>query len=536
MTEYSPLVEKLIERTGFTKDFLHKINTPFGAQLDNMEDFIDILHSFKNLQFTIAPDYDMDGITSGIILYAGLSQLGFHINLSIPNYEHGHEFGVEDVDDIILAFPSTEVIITCDCAVNSADGIKYAQSLGVKVLVTDHHEQEIDCPADAMIDPCAFDSTFPLPGICGAAVAFLVVSAYARKYGTPAQTKYLNLLILFAGIGTVSDVMPLIYDNRFLVCQSLELTRELITNPFALNTIQSDVTVHPVFRTVFEGYAQLLKELKTKVEYVDEQFYGFTLAPMFNAPRRVGTAMPDAFNIFIAADDSTRSSAIANLLAANNTRKKKVAEYLKTIDTAYAPYIYITDAPQGMLGLLAGQLMHKSNLPTAVVHLDSETGEVSGSMRSPDYYPIIDNLSRYDDLAVVGHQGAGGIYGPLEVLRNALSSVTVPAQTLHEPVLTIGDGCDAQWWDKTGLESVATFLGTIAPFGKGFEYPLIEFKVPSGTDISAMGANKQHRKLHMPGCPPVLLWNTETIPDKFPVKLSFNYFHGQRTLQMVAQN
>ncbi|MFD0705496.1 DHH family phosphoesterase [Alloscardovia venturai] len=537
MSHYSPLVKKFIERSGLTPEFLRELNTPYGAQLDGMDKFISALHSYKSAEITIAPDFDMDGITSGIILYAGLSQLGFTINLSIPHYEHGHEFGIEDVDDIMHDFPDTKVILTCDCGVNSTEGIRYAQSQGLAVLVTDHHEQETACPADAMIDPCARNSSYPLPGICGAAVAFLMVSAYARRYASDSERKYLNLLILFAGIGTISDVMPLVHDNRFLVRQSLELTRELISKPLALDVLRADANVHPVFLTAFEGYVQLLAQLAIKIENCDEQFYSYTLAPMFNAPRRVGSPMVDAFNVFIGKNEQIRKTAIVHLVAANNKRKKAVAQYMESLDDTYAPYVYITDAPQGMLGLLAGHLMHRSQLPTAVVHVNEENQTIDGSMRAPDYYPIIDMLAHRDGLEVVGHQGACGVRGPLESLTDALTGISVPMNYLPEPVLTIGESDDdVTWWDQAALSSLADFLESIGPFGKNFEYPIFELNIPVGATQQTLGNSKQHLKLSMPGCPPVLLWNTSELPERLFVRLSYNYFRGRKTLQMVGNN
>lgn len=537
MSEISPALRTLIERTGLTEEFLAGINTPFAAQLDNMDDFIHTLHSYKNNEITIYPDFDMDGITSGTILYAGLSQLGFNVHLSIPDYDSGHEFCASDVDDIVNRFPHTTVILTCDSGVNSVEGIRYAQSKGLAVLVTDHHDQEVDCPADAMIDPCQRNSSYPLPGICGAAVAFLMISAYARTFSTGQEARFLNLLQLFAGIGTVSDVMPLIHDNRFLVKRSLNLTRELLTNPHALQYLRADTSVHPAFLTAFEGYSQLLQELKVTIQQCDEQFYGYTLAPLFNAPRRVGTDISDAFTVFTCADRQQRRISMVRLIAANNKRKQAVKEYLNTLDDSYAPYIYITDAPRGMLGLLAGKLMHDSNVPTAVVHVSEDGKRIEGSMRSPDYYPIIDMLNNRDGLEVVGHQGAGGVSGPLESLVDALDGVAVPTDYEAEPALIIGDETDdVAWWDQAALHEITRFLDSIAPFGKNFEYPILDLLIPSGADVIHLGSEKQHLKIQMFGCPPVLLWNTDEVPDSVRVRLCYNEFRGVKTLQMIGQN
>ncbi|WP_018143404.1 DHH family phosphoesterase [Alloscardovia criceti] len=539
MSEISPALRTLIERTGFTQDYLQRINTPYAAQLDHMDTFVAALHGVKSQEITISPDFDMDGITSGIILYAGLSQLGFHININIPDYTYGHDFSIEDVKDIVGSFPNTKVILTCDSGINSAEGIKYAQSLGMQVLVTDHHEQEIDCPAEAFINPCQFNSTFPLPGICGAAVAYLLVVAYARTYASPEECKFLDLLQLFAGIGTVSDVMPLIHDNRFLVRKSLQLSRELVHNPHALRALQSTPSVHPRFLTAFEGYNQLLQELRIAENNLGESFYGYTLAPMFNAPRRVGTPMQDAFDIFLSEDAEERRQAIVHLIAANTQRKQSVQDYLHTIDDTYAPYVYITDAPQGMLGLLAGHLMHESQLPTAVVHVTSESGDsIEGSMRSPDYYPIVDSLNNVHGLEVVGHQGAGGVKGPLQSLLDALQDVKIPDDWEKEPALIIGtENNDVAWYNENALKEIADFLDSIGPFGKNFEYPVIELHVPYTAQVDYIGKEKQHMKISAPGCPPVLVWNTHELPaNGIQIRFNYNVFRGFTTLQMIAQN
>ncbi|OTA27296.1 hypothetical protein B9G54_01895 [Alloscardovia macacae] len=537
---HSPLspLALLRERAGLTDEYLTDINTAYAAQLDGMDAFLEKLHHLaanEHKTVTISPDFDMDGITSGTILYAGLSQLGLDVHIHIPDYTYGHEFCPEDVDDILAEFPDTEVILTCDSGVNSVDGIRHAQSKGLQVLVTDHHEQEVDCPADAMLDPCAFDSTYPLRGICGAAVALLVVTAYARRYSKPAQCRFLNLLQLFAGLGTISDVMPLVHDNRFLVRRSLHLTRVLLTDEHALDAMRADPHTHPAFLTAFEGYGQFLRALSVRPDYVNESFYGFTVAPMFNAPRRVGTDLADAFLIFLSSDASVRAACIERLQAANAQRKADVERYLSDLDTTYAPYVYITDAPQGMLGLLAGRLKSESSLPTAVVHV--KDGMVEGSMRSPEYFPLIEKLGEREDLSFVGHQLACGVRGSLSTLVDALSGVTAPEEILHpQPALRIGYEGDVQWWDVPALSEVTDFLDSLAPFGKGFEYPLLELTVPEDADVRKLGAEGQHLKVQAPGCPPVLMWNTEELTERaFSVQLSYNEFRGQKTLQMVAR-
>lgn len=159
-------------------------------------------------------------------------------------------------------------------------------------------------------------------------------------------------------------------------------------------------------------------------------------------------------------------------------------------------------------------------------------------MRSPEYFPLIERLGERDDLSFVGHQLACGVRGSLSALVETLSVVSAPEDVLHpQPALRIGEQGDVQWWDTAALSEVTDFLDSLAPFGKGFEYPLLELTVPEDADVRKLGAEGQHLKVQAPGCAPVLMWNTEELTERtFSVQLSYNEFRGQKTLQMVARN
>ncbi|GAA1114155.1 DHH family phosphoesterase [Nocardiopsis metallicus] len=516
------LFATLCARRGWTDEYLSAIQSDEHDTLKDVETMVAVLEDARSSRskVVIAPDFDMDGIASGVLGYAGLSELGFDVELHLPDYRRGHDLCPEDIAEIHAAWPDTRVLLTCDGGVNSHKGIAAARSLGWTTLVTDHHaELEPGSSADVTVNPCRIDETYALKGICGAHVLYQVIEAHATAH-RPDKLWEVRLLRLFAGLGTVSDVMPLLYENRQLVRDSLSLARLLwvrppktVPNRFGgldpdLKRIDVDRAVllqllradehHPVFLAAFEGFALLLKAFTQagkirEVDSIDEGLYGFYLAPAMNSPRRIEAPLAPCFEVFTAPTPEAKLDAARAVIEGNEHRKELTATYTEEIlgaDQPLTPWVYFSSAPAGMYGLLASQMMQRTGHPTVVVTRPARPDEfVSGSGRAPEWFDIISSLEPHEGLSAIGHQQACGVKveraDRLTQLAQVLSDETRLAMLRRDPSASPGDlvlgtaaEADAPLTDMTPLIELVERLESLKPFGHAFAEPRVEIVLP----------------------------------------------------------
>ena len=589
----------LCERRGWSPERLADVEDPSHDELLNMPEAVGLLHRARRNgeKVVIVPDFDMDGISSGVLGYAGLSELGFDVELHLPDYRRGHDVGPADMAEIAAKWPETALIVTCDGGVNAHAGVADAHARGWKVLITDHHEElEPGSSADVTVDPCAMAETYSHPGICGAHVLYQVIEAYARVHA-PEKTWEVHLLRLFAGLGTVSDVMPLLYENRQMVRDSLSLARLLWANPpltvpnkwggmdpdpeaidvegSALLSLLSMDAHHPVFVGAFRGFALVLKAFalagKLKdADGLDEGFYGFYLAPAMNAPRRTGAPLDDCFAAFTAPTPDAMLAAARRVIENNEYRKELtvrcVAE-LEEGDQPYAPWVYFSDAYTGMLGLLASYMMQTSGHVVAVLSRPSSPDRpVSGSGRAPVWFDIIDVLDPFDGMYGIGHQQACGVKldsvdrvaelaDVLATTSAVLESALGTGERVGDLVLGPDDDCDAGLDDLAPLHEFTRRISSLRPFGHGFEEPVVQLALdPEGMSVKTIGTESQHLRLTTRSGLSCLWWNAAAehaedmcgIVDEARIrhvgtlrvtaKMQFNTFRGETRVQAVVRD
>lgn len=584
----------LCQRRGWTDDYLASIENPDHDELLDMDLMIEALHEARTTgqKITIAPDFDMDGISSGVLGYAGLSELGFDVELHLPDYRRGHNLSPEDIEEIAQRFPDTKVLLTCDGGVNSHDGVAAARAKGWKTLVTDHHEElEPGSTADVTVNPCRLDETYSNPGICGAHVLYQVLEAYARMHD-PYKLWEIRLLRLFAGLGTVSDVMPVLYENRQLVRDSLSICRLLWVAPPKPNGPYGDAEPHlidvenstlmqllridehhPVFISAFRGFALMLKAFTQTgkirdVDSIDEGFYGFYLAPAMNSPRRTGEPLEPCFSVFIAPTPEEMLEAAQIVIAGNEMRKELVIEHFAELtdgDQPLAPWVFFSKAPAGMYGLLANKMMHRTGHPTVVVNRPiSPSDFVSGSGRAPGWFDIISSLEPHEGLSAIGHQQACGVKVERAELLDELIKVLQEATEVAlldvdqdaprgDLVLGPDEDCDADFDDLDPLFEFVHRTESLRPFGHGFTAPVVEIAIePMGLRVDRIGTERQHLRLVTRNGLSCLWWNvaeeqyeplTRLVHQasrtqsnstlRFTAKLQLNTFRGETRLQAV---
>lgn len=600
------LFSVLRERMGWTDQFLHEINNPSYPALRDLDVIVKALHWTKTTgkKIVVLPDFDMDGITSGVIGYAGLSELGFDVELYVPDYRRGHDISPDAIDELVARHPGVEVIITCDGGVNSHEGIQRGRDLGLTMLITDHHMQlptEPDgtatSPAHVIINPGRLDETYPHSGICGAFVLYQVLMAYANTHA-PHKVGDIALLRLFAGIGTVSDVMPLQFENRQIVKDSLSLARMLRHNlPSADSASDYDVDRsvlmgllnsqlehgdhHPVFVRAFRGFALMLQAWRETGKLasgtvIESDFYGFYLAPAFNALRRVEAPMHFAFDVFTDPDPQKQLAAAEQIIAHNEERKELVKfwmDELENRDQPLAPHVWLTNATPGMLGLLAGKLMQEHGVPVVVVNSPSSPLRPhSGSARAPMWFSVISTLTAHGFIAV-GHEQACGVrassFDELSQIAQLLADETavIAARSLLEQSqgeatpeydLVLGIDMEGHPAPDGDLDDIETLLEVVqrieslGPFGHEFSRPRVRLVVNlARCSMQVIGQDQTHLKVGLPSGMKLLWWSAaEQLPDlkdlagsplpgrsvvEFDVDLSLNRFMGNESPQAVVE-
>lgn len=588
------LLKLVLERRGLTWTDYIDMSDPTHADLldvDTMADALDDIYN-KQEKIVVLPDFDMDGVMSGVVLHAGLSELGFNSELFIPSTEQGYGFDVSDVDELIRRHTDVKAIITCDVGISAFGGVAHAKKKGLKVLVTDHHiPQAGDLAADVAVNPNKDGDTYQNKSICGAFVAWQVLDYYTRhKRNDWTLAQKIEHLRVFAGIGTVSDMMTLVHENRSLVLDSVTISRLLLGYDPETKEVSVDKPVVPQFfrdmecnsvayRNAFYGLSRLYytyaRQEKAKIQTkrdITSLFYGFYIAPVFNSLKRLNGDMNHAFGVFF--DDlSEQQGHIDVLFETNEDRKDLVNGYMERLireetegKQPLAPYIYLTDAPGGVVGLIATRFINETGVPTLVLGGDDMNG-YHGSGRSPEWYPFNTLMSEYNrELGVnryfvAGHEGAFGFgannYKDLIKLRDHLEQHTSQVwdeyvKQYGEPksqedilISLLGDG-DVD----LDIEPIYQFMHDIKyiePFGAGWAEPVVKLRFKSkDANHFFVGADSSHVRFVFPDNSGfvTMVWSAadmvKQLDDNDIVEvtghLSWNYFNQSWSVNLIGDS
>lgn len=536
MTVYSPILSKHFSKIGFDDKFFESYETEANDVMQNVDKMCEMLYAVcaSKSKIVIYTDFDVDGIMSSVIAYAGLSELGFNVSLFKPTPTDGYGFRVKDVDNIIAEFPTVSVILTGDVGINCTDAIEHARSKNIITLVTDHHVGEVTCPADIAVNPNQIGETYSHNNICGSYVLYKIIEEYTKRYCSAATQADIYRLRVFAGIATISDVMPLIYENRQLVRDSVAIMRY-----FYGYELKNDSIAPPVYA---DNYSRAFVGLKKLLEYfhgirkiktasdINEQFYGFYLVPFLNSCKRMGGNMQGIYDIFFSErvspvqgceNMSCVETGIKYAAILNERRKTVTAESMQallaekaageTVNSAYMNCeVYIADIGVGICGLLANKFMNISGMPTLVL-VKQEDGSFSGSGRNPGWMNFTQALVRYNVPVVCrGHKEAFGVYIPNEAALDAyvqfynsviieeFKSAVAKAKTAADThiVMTNLSGVESDFYVDTKL--ICEYLdekNRFHPYGHGFPEPVFKFIADVNSLNGCMfGRDNQHYK------------------------------------------
>ena len=376
-------INSLDKAKNFFRPKLDSLHDPY--LMKDMEKAVDRVNKGKKEKILIIGDYDVDGTTSTSMLYAYFKKREFDVLYYIPDrYKEGYGVSLESID--YADENSVKLIITVDCGIKAVNEVKYANSKGIDVIVCDHHLPDVDLPkAHSVLNPKQLDCRYPFKDLCGCGIAYKLITAHNIK---SANKLNIRSLLDFVALATISDMMPLIDENRVMVFHGLN---EINNNPRL-------------------GLRNFLKSLNK----VDESKISFNIGPRINAAGRMknGKIIVD----LLTEEDANKANSLSNEVEYLNLKRrsieKKVYEnVIKKIDnTKYSNIIYGQNFSTGVLGIVASRLIEKSYKPTIII-TDFDENLLTGSVRSVSGFDVYGALTKCEKFLYQfgGHKFAAGI-------------------------------------------------------------------------------------------------------------------------------
>jgi len=412
-------------------------------------------------RIAIHGDYDVDGVTSTVILRRALELLGGDVTHFIPERLRDG-YGLQPASIDRLHAEGVVLIISVDCGIRGADAALRAKALGIDLIITDHHEPDAELPdALAIINPKRVDCSYPDKYLAGVGVALKLVQELCRRSGREA---WLPGFIKLAAIGTLADVVPLVGENRVIAKVGLDL---LTKGP------------HKV------GLRALLEVSGLTGKTIDSYHIGFMLAPRVNAAGRMST--PDlAARLLLANDESMAEEAkqLAQQLDSENVRRQEEEAEI----TAAAKKIVQTDPEvgarsvlvvagdgwhRGVIGIVASKLVDAFHRPAIVLSI--EDGVAHGSCRSIPHFDMLAALEACAPFFIRfgGHKQAAGLTMDAARVREFRSSINDRAEGLLGPEQLMPRlRIDADLGFRAITAQVAAGIASLAPFGAGNPKPI----------------------------------------------------------------
>ena len=443
----------------------------------------------ENAKIRIIGDYDIDGIQSTYILLEGFRMLGADVDSDIPDrMKDGYGLNRNLIDRALEA--DVDTIITCDNGIAAAEEIAYAKSMGMTIVVTDHHEvpyTEIGAgrryilpEADAVVDPKQGDCTYPFKGLCGAAVAYKLVEALMEAMGKDAEDA--DYLMENVAIATIGDVMDLVDENRIFVKQGLDMLK----------------------RTENLGLKALMGCTGVNVDKLSPYHIGFVIGPCMNASGRLDTAKR-ALELLEAKKVAEADLLAGDLKALNDSRKDMTAQAVEEafiqvenseLKDADVLVVYLPECHESLAGIVAGRIREKYYRPVFVLTKGAEG--LKGSGRSIETWHMYEGLNRVKHLLSKfgGHKMAAGLSMPEENLEQFRKEINEKSGIIPED-LNEKIAIDMQLPFECVNEKFIGELAVLEPFGKGNARPVFAERQVQVESARILGKNKNVLKLQV---------------------------------------
>ena len=481
----SELLTKILLNRGITDDkeidtFLNPTRNDFYNPylMPDMEKAVErIIKAINNQEkVMIYGDYDVDGITSITVLKKFLDERGLQTGHYIPNrLEEGYGLNKNAIESI--AKQKYTLMITVDCGISGIEEISLANELGIETIITDHHEQLEELPnAYAIINAKRRDSKYPFRGLAGCGVVFKLIQAISIKLGLEEKEflKYLDIVC----VGTISDIVPLVDENRVIAKLGLKLIAQ--TKNIGLREL--------IFQS---GYKK-----------IDSNTISFGVAPRINACGRMGY-QEEALDLFLT-DNIEEARKITGRLNEYNverqTKEKDIFEQAITalqkedIEKLNTIVLSGDNWHHGVIGIVASKLTEKFYKPTILICFEDDIGKGSGrSLPGFDLHEALVESSAYLE-KYGGHEMAVGLslkkenYNDFKLAFEKIAKSKNIQQML--PVIKIDSIITAKDINKKTIED----LEMLEPFGEKNKNPIFVYKNLKIDSIRALSEGK-HLKL-----------------------------------------
>ncbi|UCH19484.1 MAG: single-stranded-DNA-specific exonuclease RecJ [Deltaproteobacteria bacterium] len=532
-------IKSVKQALDFLQPSLKNIRPPFS--LKDMDAAVQRIGKAiaKGEKILIFGDYDVDGITSAIVIFEFLDTIGADTSVYLPHrLKEGYGLQMQHISDI--AIPNkVDLIITADCGSSSQDAVQKAQDADIDVIITDHHRVSNSLPAaEAFINPNRPDCDTGFEQLAGVGVAFMLTVSL-RKYlrdinfwETGTEPNLLRLCDLVA-LGTIGDAAPLVAENRILTHAGI-------------NLIQTGKS-RPGLKTLIE--ASRINEAAVTTENI-----AFRIVPRLNAAGRLGHAKA-ALDLLTAKDPAVADEIAQYLDELNNVRKETETEILTEIRQ------YLAKNPQeagksaivlahdnwheGVLGIVASRLVDHYYRPVVVVSIREDLGK--GSARSIPGFDIYEGLSRCSCFleAFGGHSMAAGLKIKKEniekfkeifeaLVKNSFGPETIAPELLID--------CELQFNDIS--EQLLDEIEKLRPFGAANPNPVFMARNIAVKSSQVVGENHRRMFLYQPSSGTrkhfsAIHFNSVAdapLPesfDKIAFQLNWNYWNDQKYPQLV---
>lgn len=529
----SRLLARVLVNRGITNDedinvFLNPTRNDFHDPylMPDMKKAVDRIETAikEKQKIIIYGDYDVDGITSITVLKRFLEEREIQVDYYVPNrLQEGYGLNKEAITQI--AKDGYKLMITVDCGISGIEEIEYSNSLGIETIITDHHEPLEELPnAIAIVDAKRKDNQYPFRGLAGVGVVFKLIQAIGIRLNLE-EKEYLKYLDIVC-VGTISDIVPLVDENRVIASLGLKLIQ--------------------VTRNV--GLKSLLKAIGYK--NVNSMAVSFGIAPRINACGRMGF-QGEALKLFLT-DNIVQAEVITEKLNSYNVERQakekiifdEAIENLKNVDMNNINTIVLAGIGwhHGVIGIVASKLTEKFFKPTILLALEDDIAKGSGrSIPGFDLHSALCASSKYLE-KYGGHEMAVGLSlrkENLEEFKKTFEGIAKEHNIKQIlPVIYIDSEITANDMNKETIEQ----LNKLEPFGEANKTPIFLYKNLRIDSIRALSEGK-HLKITLKDNNCMInaigfnmgnLADEYLIGDKVDVigTLEVNSFNGIETIQI----